>query len=241
MTRAPWTESQLDFLRANCRTMTAAQIAKAIGRSRRSVHNGIHHFGLSRGLKRTGPDFRPFIRERHALGWSDAEIVAEWNQTHAPAVNRRTVSVHRAAMGLAHNAYSQRRRDRVRAKTCEQLAAAGVPTLGALRVKVFRDRARAAGWPEDLRPRHVQILNVLWDRGPMTRMEIAEAIGARTDYAPKHRIRKILVSNDPEGSYLAHLMRRGLVVSLGRRVKGKGRGKSVYVYSLPLTIQRKAV
>ena len=118
--------------------------------------------------------------------------------------------------------------------------AAGLPNLAALRAAVFRDRARASGWPEDLRPRAVQILNALWDRGPMTRTEIALAIGLRINYGGPHEIRKILKSNDAEGSYLAHLLARGLLVDLGRvgTVVGQGRGRSVHVYSLPLTIER---
>jgi hypothetical protein len=77
------------------------------------------------------------------------------------------------------------------------------------------------------------MLNAMWDNGPMTRRELADAIGM-----PWKGSRKSLVSNDPEGSYLAHLIARGLVVSLGRIKKGKGRGHSCQVYSLPLWIER---
>jgi hypothetical protein len=137
-------------------------------------------------------------------------------------------------LGLPSNRGGERYRDRVRQKTREQLRKAGVESLANVRTKAFQDWAESCGWPRNLRPRHVEILNLLWEKGPQTRREIAAAIGM-----PWKGSRKSLVSNDPEGSYLAHLMRRGLVVCLGRLVKGKGKGGSVCVYSLLLTVERK--
>lgn len=81
-------------------------------------------------------------------------------------------------------------------------------------------------------------VRTLWERGPMTRLELAEAIGMAWKGS-----RKSLAGNGPGGSYLPTLMRRGLVVSLGRIVqtgpKGKRKGRNVHLYSLPLTIQRR--
>lgn len=91
----------------------------------------------------------------------------------------------------------------------------------------------ARGWPEDLRHRAVQILDLLYARGPMTRREIAEALGM-----PWKGSSKSLVSNDPEGTYLAHLQARGLVVRLGRRQQGT---RYEHVYATPLWVERGAV
>lgn len=229
MVRRPWTTSEIETLRRMLPDHTAAQIAAALDRTTSSIHQRVKIEGLSRYRHADfGPRFEAFLRERHAQGWSDAEIAEAWR------CDRHAVGARRRRLGLGCNTLSARRRERVRQKTAEQLRQAGVATLGELRVKVYRDRAIQAGWPADLRFRAVQILNTLWERGPMTRREIADAIGM-----PWKGSRKSLVSNDPEGSYLAHLMARGLVVCLGRQVRGEGKGRSVNLYSLPLDIQRK--
>lgn len=224
-----FTNREKAYVRKNCRKKTAAEIAERLGRSESGIHQLANRMGLARKRVSLGDDFEEFLRAKHKAGWSDAEIAAAWG------CDRHTVGDFRDRFGLPHNALSERRRDRVRKKTAEQLRKAGLPTLAAVRVKAFRDRARAAGWPEDLRPRAVQILNALWDNGPMSRREIADAIGM-----PWKGTRESLCSNDPEGSYLAHLAARRLVVVLkrARRVTGKGRGHSVNLYSLPLDIQR---
>jgi hypothetical protein len=79
----------------------------------------------------------------------------------------------------------------------------------------------------------VQILDALAERGPMTKAQIAEAIGMPWRGRPS---RRILKSRDQEGSYLAHLVKRGLVIQLGR-VYGK-RYQWHMVYSLSLATQR---
>ena len=158
------------------------------------------------------------IRERHAAGCPDTEIGKELG------VDRRTVCDWRRSMGLPSvlkTAIGDRRyREKVRRKTAEQIELHGVQSLAEVRVLAFRKFARDCGWPEDLRPRAVQILNVLWERGGMTRRQIADAIGM-----PWKGSRKSLVSNDPEGSYLAHLQARGLVIALYKKIPGGSQGK----------------
>jgi hypothetical protein len=119
----------------------------------------------------------------------------------------------------------------VRAKSKEQLRKEGLPSLAYLRIEAHRKFARQSGWPEDLRWRAVQILNVLWEQGPMTRFQIAHAIGMKWKGS-----RKSLTSNDPGGSYLAYLKARGMVVILRRAnvVHGKGKGHSSNIYALPV-------
>lgn len=231
--RRLFTDEEKQFVIDHAKTHTAAWVAAQLNRSLASIYQLRDRLGLTTPNAPLGEAFAAFLKEKHALGWSDAEIAEAWG------CERHTVGDHRKKHGLSENTFSQHRRDKVRQKTREQLKAAGLPTLAAVRAKAFRDRARSAGWPDDLRPRHVQILNTLWDNGPMTRLAIAKAIGARTDFPGPHPQRRVLHSNDPEGSYLAHLIARGLLVTLGRRARGKGKGKSVFIYSLPLTIQRK--
>ena len=236
-TRRFWTPAELKVLREHAKTMTSRQIAQLLGCSVHRVESARSKHGFLTGKKPPAlpPAFEAFLRHFHAMGWSDSEIAEAWARTPVGRrINRRTVGDHRARLGLPNNALSAHRIDKIRRKTRAQLRAAGLDSLAALRRKVFRDRARAAGWPADLRPRAVQMLNALWDRGPMTRLEIANAIGM-----PWKGSRKSLVSNDPEGSYLAHLIRRGLVIVLKRAFKVHGQGKSCDVYSLPLDVKRK--
>jgi hypothetical protein len=140
-------------------------------------------------------------------------------------------------MGLPPNRGSDHYRRAVRSRTGEQLERGGFRSLAELRSWVFRRMAEKAGWPADLRPRHVDILNALWDRGPMTRRELADAIGMRWLGS-----RGSLKSSDPEGSYLAHLTRRGLVMRMprARRMTGQGKGRSCDIYMLSLDIERRS-
>lgn len=222
-----YTDKQIAFVRENYGQMSATQIGKHIGRTNRSVYQFAGRLGLSEKRPPLGESFDRQLGQMHKRGLTDTAIAEKLG------CERHAVGDHRRKLGLPDNTLSQWRRRQVAKKTREQLSKAGLPSLAAVRIKSFRDRARAAGWPEELRPRAVQILNTLWDRGPMTRRELAEAIGM-----PWKGSRKSLVSNDPEGSYLAHLIKRGLVINLGRIRKGGGRGGSTCVYSLPLWIER---
>ena len=99
----------------------------------------------------------------------------------------------------------------------------------------------------------MQILELLWQRGPVTREEIGAALGLRkiarrigngriSYWYPMH-------CNTPghgaDNSYTADLLRRGLIISLGRIVRNKppgartGQGRNTVLYSLPLNIERK--
>lgn len=227
--RRRWTEAERAVVRAKYRKVSGAVIARELGRTESQVHKCARRIGLSIAYRFYEPDMVAFIRQKNALGWSDSEIGA------ARRVDRHAVARVRKQLGLPSHAHGERCKEKLREALKRQLRKIGVATPGQWRVKVFRDRARAAGWPEDLRPRAVQMLNALWNNGPMTRREIADAIGM-----PWKGSRKSLVSNDPEGSYLAHLMNRGLVVVSKRafKVTGQGKGYSCNIYSLPIWIER---
>lgn len=221
--RQPWTDSQRAIVRERYRRDGAAAVARTIGRTVRQVHQMAVTLGLSDHHPRVSAGDRATIRRLNAEGWSDAEIAAELGR------DRHVVGRHRRRMGLADNAASERRRGRVREATAQQLEAAGIASLGELRAVAYRDFAASRGWPADLRPRAVMILHALAARGPMTRRQIALAIGM-----PWKGSRKSLTSNDPEGSYLANLAARGLVVRLLRAapVTGQGKGRSCDLYTL---------
>jgi hypothetical protein len=205
------------------------------------VYNARKRAGVARRLRYVGRSLDPFIRARHAEQWSDAEIAAEWDRLHADELgpaSREWVTERRREMGLASNAFSQRHRQRVAAKTREQLERAGLSSLAQLRNRVLRDRVAAEGWPADISWRAAQILSLIWDRGPMTKVEICKALGM-----PLHNgvSSKQLKGNGPGGSHVATLMQRGLLVSFRKVVRTGRRGGNVDLYTLPFSIQRRKV
>lgn len=231
--RRSWTIAELERLESLYWDHTAAECAAIFGRTAKAIYGAITTYGFEKQARiPIDRKFRATVRRLNREGWPDQEIAAHLG------CERHTVSRHRRAMGLPSKARSGRYRDRVREKTQAQCRAAGVDSLGELRALTFRIRSLRAGWPVDLRPRHVEMLDLLERRGPMTRREIADALGM-----PWKGSRWSLKSNDAEGSYLAHLIRRGLVVDLGRinRVTGRGKGYSTHVYALAIGAERRKV
>jgi hypothetical protein len=215
------------------------QIAAILGLRVSQVYFVRKKIGLTKRIAPHGPEFEAFIREKHATGHSDTEIAAAWSKLHRGfrPTDRHLVSERREKLKLGSNKFSERQRNLIAQKTRRQLRRAGLRSMADLRIRSHRDFAIRSGWPTDLLHRQVQMLNALWDRGPMTRREIADAIGMPW----KTPSNSLVCAQLPEGTYLANLITRGLVVNLGRKVGGNGRGKNVCLYSLPLWIERKAV
>lgn len=209
-----------------------SQIARDLGRSYEFVHRHAHStadgWKSSFFLDEAGKEK---IRQLVPTAICNSCIGRE------VGIGRKEVRRWRKQLGLS--AYQgngmqgcQRCSDRTRETTKQQLAKAGLKSIGMLRVVAFRKYARENGWPEDLRPRAVQILSTLYLHGPQTRRQIAERIGM-----PWKGSRASLHNNDKEGSYLANLMARGLVVCANRKLQQGGQGKNVGIYMIPLHIQ----
>ena len=238
--RRRFTAEDIEIVRRDYGRLPASQIARGLGRQVWSVYNLAERLGLTRGglNHKRSPAGEATLRQRHAEGWSDAEIAPEIGMT------RRSAQAWRRALELASNAFSEHRRGKVREKTQEQLRKAGLPSIGHLRVEAFKRRAREAGWPEDLKPRQVEILNLLWDNGPMTREALGQAMGLKkkprtTPHCrPWFAMHCNTTGHKCDTSYTGDLLRRGMIVTLGRVVKGRGQGGNVCMYSLPLNIQR---
>jgi hypothetical protein len=224
-----WTDEEKRILKASYKTVPTRELATQLGRSARAIYARMAVDGLATPRIRFDGWKLELIRQRNADGLSDSDIAAELG------ADRHCITAQRKRLGLPSNACHARQRDKIRVCTKRQCDRAGVSSVGELRAVVYRARAIKAGWPSDLRWRSVQILELLEQRGPMTRKQIAEAIGL-----PWRGSRKSLRSNDPEGSYLANLMRRGLVIRLGRIVRGEGRCKNVYLYAMALNAERNA-
>lgn len=242
--RRYYSEQEIAFIRANHATMSASQLAEALGRKRQSIQAAIRRLGLA--SKRPRLEDRPGaikrLREMVAEGWCNRCIADELRS------NRSVVRQWRRRFGLPPAKFGGHAikacpcsLERVKENTARQCREAGVSSLAEIRTLAFRDYARASGWPEDLRPRAVQVLNALYEHGPMSRFQLAAAIGMRTDYAGKHGRRQVLHGNGPGGTYTAELMRRGLVIRLGRLIRtGKRKGQHAYLYALPIHLQRGA-
>lgn len=183
--------------------------------------------GLARPNFRWDDQVRARLLALHADGLSNADIARELG------CDRESLRRQYRALGLVPNGRNERFRQKIREAAQRQCEREGVRNIGELRSKVWAQRATAAGWPAELRGREVQILEALIQRGPMTRPEIAAAIGM-----PWKGSRKSLRGRVNGGSYLAALMRRGLVACAkkARTVKGQGRGRSMNVYVVPLWV-----
>lgn len=94
------------------------------------------------------------------------------------------------------------------------------------RDNAFKQFAIDRGWPAELKPREVQIVNALYERGPMTKREICESIGMEWQ-GQFHSLK----TNGRHKSYLGSLMARGLIVRLPQKTKER-------VYGIPATVQR---
>lgn len=225
-----WTadeEHQLQALLAEGSTIHAA--ARALGRSYQSTYTRAVAAGY-RPQRRVlfSASVAATLRARNAAGYSDSEIAEELG------CERHTVHDWREKLGLAPAGNSPRRRARVAAKTRDQLQRAGLASIGCLRAAAFARWAVAQGWPADTPPRCVQILNLIWERGPMTRREVAAALGL-----PWKGIRKTFAATSlPGGSWFAVLLRRGLLVSFRRVVNNHRKGGNTDIYSLADGVQR---
>lgn len=242
-----FSQQDRDTLRRLYKRIPCEQIAAQLGRSVSGTYQAAWKMGLGTPVPMLArnPKFQAFIRQKHAAGWSDSEISAAWGA----GASREWVGDVRVSLGLEKNGVTHPRfRQRVREKTAEQLRKAGLPSIGWLRAASFRQYQIGRGWLPDrcgvLGPRYVQVLDALWERGPQSRRELAAVIGM-----PWKGIRNSLTGNAEGGSILATLMRRGLVVCLGRIIRSPdcgrgnraGQGHNTRMYSLPLDVERGSV
>lgn len=212
-----WTDEEDALLRNTIPSnkMTARQVADRLGRTVTMVYGRMHKIGVRSGLyKRWAPALIGRIRALHAKELSDREI------GERVGIPRRSVNLVRLRLKLPINEEGSRR-GRLLA-VANQMKSLGIRHGGDLRAYGFRRYARENGWPEDLRPREVQILNALAVHGPQTNVELADRIGANANKTYRTGNRRLLLAgNGPGGTYTATLMRRGLVMRQKRYVTGQ--------------------
>lgn len=228
------TPEQLALVRELYPTHTAAEIARRLFGSPRAA-KAVYWIALSLGLRKHphhAPELLDQVRGLVREGLTDAAI---GRQLGLP---RETIShIRSSRLKLPRNEAAIKEAGRRAVK--KQQATLGIRSGGELRQWAYRRYAAENGWPQDLRPREVQILNVLAAAGvPLTRLALAEAIGANTSPTHKTGKRRIPLSNNSHGArggtYTASLAQKGFLVRLPRASQdlGGGKGKSVDLYTL---------
>jgi DNA-binding CsgD family transcriptional regulator len=233
--KRPWTDEDEATLRTLYGKKTCQQIGRLLMRSAASVQQHAQALGLSR---KYGPDpaLLAYVAQEHAAGRLDTEIASGWQAMHPELyVCRESVSYYRRkVLGLPINEHRRLevRRDAQR----KQMAVLRISSFADLARRRHRRFVLQSGWPIDLKPLEVRVLNVLAERGGyMTRKEIARGIGCRS---PDQR--DWFKCGYGSQTALGNLMRRGLIRrSNGRTRKGQGKGGSSYEYWIPLDVLRK--
>lgn len=216
-----YTAAEKKRIRALYSTHTAYEVARIVLGDRSHAKN-IWKMAQRLGIKKSYRiDERTIqrIAELRAQGLLDAAIA---RQLH---LNRRTVCdirANRLKLSVDPIALRASRRQSV----LTQYRKLGIQSGGALRRHAHRKFAADNGWPEDLRPREVQILHLLVRHGPMTRLQIATGLGMRIDRIGVEGRPVLLAGNGPGGSYTATLMRHGFIVAIRRFTRGRGRGRN---------------
>lgn len=228
MAGKPWTDEDDAFMLANYSSMTAAELAEKLGRTPSAVFQRATRCGLAKvrdGKEIARRDEK--ITQLHAKGWSASEM------QETVGIQTRSINKRLTVLGLKPHGRSERYKRRVAKVTQKQCEAAGVHNLGELRALQMKRVARNLGWPDHLSLRSVQILETLYQRGPMTRRQIADAIGVQW----RGSRRTFSTRRAPGGSYMAELQRAGLVIRLKKAIKGKGKGRSHDLYMVALEVE----
>lgn len=220
-----YTAADKSLVRELYPTHTAEQIAARVGRSVASVYRLAHRLGLHKHPHWTDEEIDA-VSDLNAEGLCDRVIAERLGHT------LDQVKHIRQRFGWPHYPDVEAKRRAVE----NQRQTLGIRSGGQLRRLAYQRFAERNGWPEDVRPREVQILNALAARGvPMSKRELCAAIGMSDRAAFRSGNRRILLSgNGPGGTYTASLAARGLIVRLVRAgtVVERGKGHSVDLYVL---------
>lgn len=162
--RPKWTTEEIKKLRSG--------ETFGIDRSRSSIAQKATSLGLV--------EPRPFvdadrIRQLNEAGKSDREIAS------ALGVSTGAVNKRRRDMGLPSNAWNEAHR-RANASHCRRLVEDGVSTnIGANINRMCKKFATEHGWPDNLKPSRIRILNVLAVVGvPIGTRDLADLCGLQT-------------------------------------------------------------
>jgi len=227
--RTKWTMEAMDLVRQHYGKMPTPALAQLCGKSVSSTYQAAQRLGI-RLVSWFPPSVRDAVRRLHAEGLPDRLIAAKLGMKRDSVKEMR-----RLRLKLPCNPDIEGKRQAVRT----QWARLGIKSAGELRARVLKNRVVQSGWPEDLQWREAQVMNVLAERGPLTRLELAKAIGMRTDRCDRPGHLALLTGNRRGGTLTASLMQRGLVVPLGRRYDPQRPHRWEMVYSIALAAHRR--
>lgn len=214
----PWADHNGPLRRWWAEGVGAPGIARRLGRTAQQVWRQAYKLGLPRHNQW----LRPTPEQEAMLAAVAADGRCDRCCADTLGCNRVTAKRVRQRLGLPPGAGRSCACQRLRgeARVREQIARGEHPrTLGYAR------QAQARGWPVGLSPKHLDVLDVLYERGPHTRRGVAESLGL------PWRGRATLSSTGPGGNYLADLVGWGLVVRLPRQREG-------HLYMIPLGVER---
>lgn len=212
---------EIELVRELYPTTRAAAIAERIygtGRSALGIYKLAQKLGLQKCPHWSAAEVER-VRSALAEGGTDRAVAARLGLTRGQVTHvRNRLCIPRDAAALL-----EARRGAVRT----QFSRLGIRTGGDLRAMAYRRYALECGWPGDLPPRAVQILNVLAEHGPQTSLALARTLGMRT--AGKRNCELLKASAHSallkgHGTYTGLLVARGLV-SHQRRSGGPGSGR----------------
>lgn len=223
--RKSWSSADDELLRQRYGTVKCADLAAELGRTTHAVYNRALELGVvTRRRVVSDLQIRQAIGRYYPLGYSDAEIAQCLRKETGLPADRHRVGRMRRHMQLGNTRLTEYQRGRVRNKTNEVLAAKGWQSLAHVRSARHREFIRGLGWPESLSLRSAMVATLLWQRGPMTRLEICAAMGLQNPHRTDPK------SNRQGGTAMAELIRAGIVVGLQKAKRGDGRGRAVNVY-----------
>lgn len=212
-----WTAAEDRYLKRNYR-QGARHCATHLGRSVCSVYQRANNLKLTKPMLFLKDErLHAAVEQWHPLGWSDTEISEALERETKIPVDRHRISKIRKSLGLPENKCSSHQRERVAAKTREQLTRSGHPSLAAVRGERWNQWKREQGWPDDLTRgltiRAVQALEMFYHHGPLTRVQLCVLMGV----SPKKRVAP--TSNAKGGTVLAELQAAGLITRLPKAVQ----------------------
>lgn len=215
-----WTAKELrtaDAMRREGATLTS--IGHVLGRSQLSVGASLRYHGCKRSYVRWDRRHDRELRKLLAQGWSLPELATHFGR----AIN--TISFHRNRLGIKSDArHGQRYRRRMRQSLRNWLHENGYEDMGSWRQELSLQAAEKMGWPHAENKRQALILQVLFERGPLTRLDIVKAIRPVVKPVPK---------SDCTYKQLSRLRGLELVVRVGFAWKRQGKhGRIPDLYDL---------
>jgi DNA-binding CsgD family transcriptional regulator len=171
MTPRPWTHKDIAILRSLYHHKSRPEIGELLNRTPGAVGRKAVKLGLARVHFRMTPAALQTLRTLTEAGYSETDIAEQLG------TNWNTVRTYRRKLGLASQPRSAHYRAKVRALTRQQCKSEGVRSLVELRyMRAAAENARR-GWPTDISPNGIKILEALLRESPLPTVEIARRIG----------------------------------------------------------------